>query len=66
MIDLTAVTFGYRSPLRCGLIMAEGVEQLGRFVVSKIIAWEDIPGPNGTVLCTSWPAGAQMFTEEWV
>lgn len=57
---------GYRSPLRCGLIVAEGVEQLGRFVVSKIIAWEDIPGPNGTVLSTSWPAGAEMYEEEWV
>lgn len=61
-----AVTIGYRSPLRCGLIMAEGIEQLGRFVVSNIIAWEDIPGPSGTVLSTSWPAGAQMYVEDWV
>lgn len=61
-----AMTAGYRSPLRCGLIMAEGIEQLGRFVVSNIIAWEDIPGPGGTVLSTSWPAGADMYVEDWV
>lgn len=63
---MAAVTVGYRSPLRCGLLLAEGVEQLGRFVVARIMAWEDIPGPNGTVLCTSWPAGAQTFEEAWI
>ncbi len=57
---------GYRPPLRCGLILAEGTEQLGRFVVSKILAWADIQDSEGRVLSTSWPAGADIFTEAWV
>jgi len=57
---------GYRSPLRCGLIMAEGVERLGRFVVSRILAWEDIQNDQGQVLVTSWPRGGKMFVERWV
>lgn len=57
---------GYRSPLRCGLIMALGVESLGRFVVNEIHAWEDITDSEGRVLVTSWPMGAEIFEEEWV
>lgn len=55
---------GYRPPLRCGYILAEGYEQLGRFLVSKILAWEDIT-QGGKTLVTSWPAGATMFVEAW-
>lgn len=57
---------GYRSPLRCGLILAEGADVLGRFVVASIQAWEDIVDPLGRVLTTSWPAGADTFREQWV
>jgi hypothetical protein len=56
---------GYKPPLRCGLILAEGVEQLGRFVVSQIIAWEDIARADGKILVTSWPLGADTWIEEW-
>lgn len=56
---------GYRSPLRCGLIMAEGHESLGRFVVERIIAWQDITDAQGRVLVTSWPVGAQQPVEVW-
>lgn len=57
---------GYRSPLLCGLILAEGHEQLGRFIVSKIIMWEDITDSRGRTLTTSWPAGFDHFVESWV
>lgn len=57
---------GYRSPLRCGLIMAEGHYALGRFVVSKIQQWEDITNQRGQTLVTSWRAGADTFSEAWV
>ena len=63
---LDAITIGYRSPLRCGLILAEGTEQLGRFVVASIIAWEDLTNAQGQTLVTSWPVGAQTFEEAWV
>lgn len=57
---------GYRSPLRCGLIMATGTEIFGRFVVSEILAWEDLTDALGHVLVTSWPVGADTFEETWV
>lgn len=60
-----AVQFGYRSPLRCGLILADGTERLGVFEVGKIMQWEDITDPDGRVLVTSWPAGATMFEETY-
>lgn len=56
---------GYRAPLRCGFIMAEGQEKMGRFVVEKICAWEDIVS-GGLTLVTSWPMGADMAVEQWV
>lgn len=56
---------GYRSPLRCGLIMATGTEILGRFVVAEIHAWEDLTDALGRVLVTSWPMGADAPEESW-
>lgn len=55
---------GYRSPLRCGYIMCEGIESMGLFTVSKILAWEDIT-QGGRVLVVSWKAGDDHFTEVW-
>lgn len=57
---------GYRSPLRCGYILCEGVEILGVLNVSKIMAWEDIRDGNGKTLVVSWAKDAKIFTEEWV
>lgn len=57
---------GYRPPLRCGVVLAEGTEILGRFVVSRILAWADITNMEGRVLSTSWPMGAETFVETWV
>lgn len=56
---------GYRAPLRCGLIMCEGVELLGVFNVTRIFAWEDVRDSFGRVLVVSWPKGANMFEEVW-
>ena len=49
---------GYRAPLRCGFIMAEGYQQIGRFVVEKIMAWQDVKDDRGHTLVASWPADA--------
>lgn len=57
---------GYRAPLRCGWLLAEGREVLGRFVVEKIVAWEDIVNEAGKVLVASWPAGSESPEERWV
>ena len=56
---------GYRSPLRCGLIMAEGIDAMGIFNVSKIFAWQDITDAHGRVLVVSWKAGDNHFSEVW-
>jgi len=58
-------TISYRPPLRCGLIMAEGREVLGRFVVERILAWQDITDTQGRTLVTSWPMGASEPVEGW-
>lgn len=57
---------GYRSPLRCGLVMAKGTSRLGRFVVEEILSWQDITNSRGQVLVTSWQKGQDTFTESWV
>lgn len=54
------------SPLRCGLILCEGENRLGRFVVSKILQWVDITDTEGRVLVTTWAAGDDHFKETWV
>lgn len=56
----------YRAPLRCGLIIADGIEKVGRFVVSKIHKWEDIKDNQGQTLVVSWSAGADKWDEVWV
>lgn len=61
-----AVLKEYSAPLRCGYVMVDGKEQLGRFVVSKILEWQDITRDDGAILVTSWPEGADQFQERWV
>jgi hypothetical protein len=57
---------GYRSPLRCGYILAEVDDNLGRFLVSRILGWEDIHDDQGRTLVVSWAYGADSFSEVWV
>ena len=56
----------YRSPLTCGYILSEGTESLGRFIVSKILGWEDITRADGKTLVTHWAMGDKNHTESWV
>jgi len=57
---------GWRSPLRCGWILAVGQEAVGRFGISQILGWEDVTDVQGKVLVTSWPLGATTFVSAWV
>lgn len=63
MADAACVS--YRAPLRCGYVMAEGIDSLGRFQVKTILAWEDIVC-HGKTLVSSWIMGDQSPTESWV
>ena len=56
----------YRAPLRCGIITAEGTNKLNRFVVDRILKWDDITNEQGQTLVVSWKNGADKFTETWV
>lgn len=56
----------WRPPLRCGFILVEGISSLGRFLVEKILAWEDVTNDRGEIMVTSWPAGADHFITNWV
>ena len=60
----TAVNI-YRPPLRSGYILCEARPEMGRKVVEKILAWEDIK-LNGKTLVSSWPMGAKEPTITWV
>lgn len=60
------VAHEYSPPLRCGYVMAEGQDRLGRFIVSRILEWQDITNDQGAILVTSWPEGADHFQERWV
>lgn len=55
----------YRAPLRCGLILATGQDVLDRFVVEKILAWEDITNSQGQTLVSSWLMGDTKPREVW-
>lgn len=59
-------TYGYRAPLRSGLILIEGYQKFSMIEVEKILSWEDIVDGQGRVLVVSWPAGAKEPVEEWL
>lgn len=56
---------GYRSPLRCGYVLAEGQENLGRFIVSRVLQWEDVIDDHGRVMVSYWPLGSKTFEVRW-
>ncbi len=55
----------YRPLLRCGYVLCEGTQVVGRFVVSKIVQWEDIVDAQGRVMVASWPYGAKEPEIRW-
>lgn len=58
--------YGYRSPLRSGIIFVEGTKKLDMIEVEKIFTWEDIVDNQGRTLIVSWPKGAKEPVEEWL
>jgi hypothetical protein len=64
-VDTFETQDGYRAPLRCGLLYAEGHSVLDKFAISKIMAWADIVNDQGLTLISTWKPGADIFTEEW-
>lgn len=56
----------YRAPLRCGLITCEGVQRLSRFVVGKILDWQDITDGQGRVMSASWNKHTESIEIKWI
>jgi DnaJ-domain-containing protein 1 len=56
----------YRPPLRCGYVLTEGIEQLGRFTVKRILQWQDIVDSHGKAMVSYWSPGAKAFERKWV
>lgn len=55
----------YRAPLRCGHLLVEGTPKVGRFLVSHIVAWEDVVR-DGKTMVSSWDTGSEAVRIEWV
>lgn len=55
----------WKIPVRCGLILAEGKEVLGRFHIEKILQWNDIV-KDGKILVTSWDKNINAIKRSWV
>jgi len=64
-LDVVQGASVWRPPLRCGWLLVEAVEQVGRFVVRRIKQWEDIRNNQGLVLVSYWPQGATKFATRW-
>lgn len=58
--------YGYRAPLRSGLILAQYAEGVGRVIVSEIKHWADITNDIGQTLVSSWVMGEDAPRLEWV
>jgi len=56
----------WKPPLRTGWLLVEGKEQVGRFVVSRILQFEDIKNEQGQIAVSYWPPGATHFKVKWV
>lgn len=56
----------YCPPYRCGWVLCDGTEQLGRFVVASILEWQEITDAHGRVMVTSWPRDGKTFETRWV
>ncbi len=57
---------GYRPNKRCGYVLAEGIQSNGKFVVSKILDWQDITNQDGKTLVTVWTMGEKTYQERWI
>jgi hypothetical protein len=56
----------WRPPYRCGMVLAQGIEEIGRLNVKRILQWQDIVNAQGQILVSYWRFGDDCHTEKWV
>lgn len=61
-----ASQYGYRTPLRCGLVTVEASKTIKGYSVTKIVNWEDVIRADGLVMSSSWDLREQTFVIDWV
>ena len=59
-------THQWRPPLRCGFLLVEGRDVVGRFNASRLLQWEDITNASGQTLVTFWRFGDDAPSERWI
>ena len=55
----------YKPPLRCGRLHVSGKAVLGKLIIEKIYAWDDILDTEGNTLVSSWVMGDKTPTISW-
>lgn len=56
----------FRAPLRCGMLLAEAAPSLGRWSLTKVLAWDDITNDRGEILVASWDNEREEIVRKWV
>jgi hypothetical protein len=56
----------WRPPYRCGMVLAQGIEEIGRLNVKRILQWQDIVNAQGQILVSYWRFGDDSYSERWV
>jgi DnaJ-like protein len=59
-------SYGWQPPLRCGWLMVEGTESIGRFNVQRILQWNDILNETGLSMVSFWDERSKNFICEWL
>ena len=55
----------WRPPKRCGWLTVECEESLGRYLVKRILQWDDIV-ESGLIMVSYWPKRADKFETDWI
>lgn len=58
--------FNWCPPVRCGFVTVECTESVGRFFVTKILAWGEIQDNSGKIMVSYWPKGQDQFKVEFI
>lgn len=64
-MDLPDYPSDYRAPLKCGAILCEYSKIGSRYIIERIISWDDIYNPQGQTLVSSWEKDATEPTFVW-
>lgn len=64
--DQIKFTSMWRPPKRCGMLTVEGQNVVGRFIVNRILFWDEIINTAGQIAVSYWEKGKDTFTMEWI